>query len=548
MKFGPVAVNKALGTTLAHSQTLGGKRYRKGQVLAEEDINAMSNSGIINITVVELENEDIRENDAAQILGNVLAGENIRLGIANTGRVNLFAAADGLVNFNPDHINSINAVNEGITIATLNLHERVSINQIVATIKIIPFAVSLKDLDSVQKLANDNNYIINIQPFQARNAALLQTTLPGIKTKILDKTSVVLAAKLGNLGSHLIMEIKCEHNYNSIAKGLQEIITTGVELILVMGASATTDRRDVIPKGIETAGGYIDHFGMPVDPGNLLLIAHIGEIPVLALPGSARSPKIGGNDLILQKLLAKLPLDAMSIRSMGTGGLLKESSNRPLPRAEAAPRKSNNNSNSTKPKIAGIVMAAGQSTRMGVVNKLLAKVDGKTMISHTVEALHTSGAAPIIVVTGHEAERIKEELKGFDVIFAHNSSYIDGLSTSLRTGIRNVPDDCNAAIISLGDMPSVKSTHIKLLIEAYSADTGRSICAPTWNGERGNPVLWANRFFAEMEEIEGDVGAKQLIINNSELVYEVTMPDNGIMIDIDSPEMLTKIILENTNN
>ena len=545
MKFGPVAVNSALGATLAHSQTLGGIRYRKGQILTEEDINAMSNSGIVDITVAELEEEDIRENDAAQILGNILAGENIRLSIANTGRVNLFAATDGLVNFNSEHINAINAVNEGITIATLNVHEKVVLNQIVATIKIIPFAVSLKDLDSVQKLANENNFIIKVLPLQARKVALLQTTLPGIKTKILDKTSAVLDAKLGSLGSRLIIEKQCEHNHHSIAEYLQEIINIGAEIILIMGASATTDRRDVIPKGIETAGGSIDHFGMPVDPGNLLLIAHIDKIPILALPGSARSPKIGGNDLILQRLLAKLPLDASSIRSMGTGGLLKESSNRPLPRAEAAPRKSNDHSNSTKPKIAGIVMAAGQSTRMGVVNKLLAKIDGKTMISRAVETLHESGAEPIIVVTGHEAERIKEELKKSNVIFVHNVSYADGLSTSLRTGIRNVPDDCNAVIISLGDMPRVNTTHIKLLIDAYLADTGRAICTPTWNGERGNPVLWANRFFAEMEEIEGDIGAKQLISNNSELVYEVEMPDNGVLIDIDSPDMLTKIILEN---
>ena len=544
MKFGPVPVNSALGATLAHSQTLGGKRYRKGQILTEEDINAISNSGIINITVAELESDDIRENDAAQILGNILAGENIRLSIANTGRINLFAASDGLVNFNPEHINAINAVNEGITIATLNLHEKVVLNQIVATIKIIPFAVSLKDLNSVQKLASDHSFLIDILSLRARKVALLQTTLPGIKTKILDKTTAVLDAKLNSLGSQLTIEKKCEHTHNSIAGHLQDIINTGAEVILIMGASATTDRRDVIPEGIETAGGSIDHFGMPVDPGNLLLIAHIDKIPILALPGSARSPKIGGNDLILQRLLAGLPLDATSIRSMGTGGLLKESSNRPLPRAEAAPYKSNNHNSSTKPKIAGMVMAAGKSTRMGVVNKLLAKIDGKTMISHAVQTLHKSGAKPIIVVTGYESERIREELKTSDVIFVHNTSYADGLSSSLKTGIRNIPDDCNAVIISLGDMPKVNTNHIKLLIEAYSADTGRAICTPTWNGKRGNPVLWANRFFAEMEEIEGDIGAKQLLSNNSEIVHEVEMPDNGILIDIDSPAMLTKIILE----
>ncbi|MFT5180802.1 MAG: molybdenum cofactor cytidylyltransferase [Alphaproteobacteria bacterium] len=542
MKFGPVPVASAIGATLAHSQTLGGKRYRKGRVLTGDDVAALEAAGVGAVTVAQLEAGDIGENEAARRLGEAAAGDNIRLSIANTGRVNLFAATEGLVEFAPARIDAVNAIDEGITVATLRPYERVAANQIAATIKIIPFAVAERDLAVAQAQAHKSGALIAIRPFQPHLVALLQTTLPGVQAKVLEKTSAVIAARLTDLGSTLSEDRRCAHDPGAVATALQEIAAGGAELILIVGASATTDRRDVIPEGVVQGGGRIDHFGMPVDPGNLLVIAALGGIPVLALPGSARSPKIGGNDLVLERLLAKLPVDATHIRAMGTGGLLKESSTRPLPRAEAAPRNAPKAADASQPRIAGIVLGGGQSRRMGVVNKLLVKIDGKSMIRHAVDTVREAGADPIIVVTGHEPERVRAELDGAQVIFVHNDAYAEGLSTSLRTGIAAVPDGCDGAIVALGDMPRLKAAHVERLITAFSADTGRAICVPTWQGKRGNPVLWARRFFAEMGQVDGDVGAKHLIGAHAELVYEVEMPDSGVLIDVDSPEALAEML------
>jgi molybdenum cofactor cytidylyltransferase len=281
---------------------------------------------------------------------------------------------------------------------------------------------------------------------------------------------------------------------------------------------------------------------MPVDPGNLLVIAAINDVPVLALPGSARSPKIGGNDLVLERLLAKLPVDAAHIRAMGTGGLLKEIPSRPLPRAEAAPRQEPKAAEADKPHIAGIVLAGGQSRRMGVVNKLLVKVDGTAMVRHAVDTVREAGANPIIVVTGHEADRVRQVLADADVTFIHNDAYADGLSTSLRTGIAAVPDTCDGAVVALGDMPRLRASHVVRLMEAFAPREGRAVCVPTWQGKRGNPVLWARRFFTEIEDVDGDVGAKHLIGAYAELVHEVEMPDSGVLIDVDSPEALADLV------
>lgn len=542
MKFGPVPVDSAAGATLAHSQTLGGIRYRKGRVLSADDVAALAAAGVGEVTVAQLEPGDINENDAARRLGEIAAGDNIRVGIANTGRVNLFAANDGLVDFDPDRIEAVNAIDEGITVATMRPCDRVATNQIAATIKIIPFAVAESDLAAAEAQAGNNGALINLRPFQPHRVALLQTTLPGTQAKVLEKTSTVIEARVSDLGSTLTSDRHSEHDAGAVAAALQDIAANGAEVILIVGASATTDRRDVIPDGIVQAGGRIDHFGMPVDPGNLLVVATLGEIPVLALPGSARSPKIGGNDLVLERLLAKLPVDAAHLRAMGTGGLLKEISTRPLPRAEAAPRQETEAAAAASRRIAGVVLGGGQSRRMGVVNKLLAKVDGKPMIRHAVDTVREAGADPVIVVTGHEAERVRAVLDDADVIFVHNDDYAEGLSTSLRTGIAAVPNTCDGALVALGDMPRLQPAHVERLIDAFSPDAGRAICVPTWQGKRGNPVLWARRFFAEMEQVDGDVGAKHLIGALVELVHEVEMPDSGVLIDVDSPEALAELM------
>ncbi|MCZ6586957.1 MAG: molybdopterin-binding/glycosyltransferase family 2 protein [Alphaproteobacteria bacterium] len=542
MKFGPVPVDSAAGATLAHSQTLGGIRYRKGRVLSAGDVAALAAAGVGEVTVAQMEPGDVNENDAARRLGEIAAGDNIRVGIANTGRVNLFAANDGLVDFDPARIEAVNAIDEGITVATMRPCDRVATNQIAATIKIIPFAVAESDLAAAEAQAGNNGGLINLRPFQPHRAALLQTTLPGVQAKVLEKTSTVIGARVSDLGSTLTSDRQSEHDAGAVAAALQEIAANGAEVILIVGASATTDRRDVIPDGIVQAGGRIDHFGMPVDPGNLLVVATLGEIPVLALPGSARSPKIGGNDLVLERLLAKLPVDAAHLRAMGTGGLLKEISTRPLPRAEAAPRQETEAAAAASRRIAGVVLGGGQSRRMGVVNKLLAKVDGKPMIRHAVDTVREAGADPVIVVTGHEAERVRAVLDDADVIFVHNDDYAEGLSTSLRTGIAAVPDTCDGALVALGDMPRLQPAHVERLIDAFSPDAGRAICVPTWQGKRGNPVLWARRFFAEMEQVDGDVGAKHLIGALVELVHEVEMPDSGVLIDVDSPEALAELM------
>ena len=186
------------------------------------------------------------------------------------------------------------------------------------------------------------------------------------------------------------------HEQASLARAIDEVLKAGAELVIVFGASAIADRRDVIPAAIEAVGGEIEHFGMPVDPGNLMLIGRLARAAVLGAPGCARSPKENGFDWVLMRLLAGLPVARDDITGMGVGGLLMEIVTRPQPRAEPAPRKAGKH-------VAAVVLAAGRSTRMGAINKMLAEIGGKPLVRIAAEQALASRAKPVIVVTGHRA-------------------------------------------------------------------------------------------------------------------------------------------------
>jgi molybdenum cofactor cytidylyltransferase len=171
-------------------------------------------------------------------------------------------------------------------------------------------------------------------------------------------------------------------------------------------------------------------------------------------------------------------------------------------------------------------------------NKLVARVAGKPLIRHVVEAALSSAAAPVIVVTGNAAATVRNAISPLAPLFVENPDYSKGLSSSLKCGLKALPADCDGAVVLLGDMPGVSAALIDKLIASFDPGEDRAICVATRHGKRGNPVLWARRFFPEMLAIEGDVGARQLIGQNAELVCEVEAPDDGPLTDIDTPEAL----------
>ena len=535
MKFGRFKVADSAGVVLAHGIRAGGRTFKKGRVLSGADAELLEREGLEVVAGARIDAGDVVEDIAAQTAAQALAGPGVRVGGPFTGRCNLFAAADGLFVLSVSDIDRFNAIDEALTVATLAGPRAVREGEMLATIKVIPFAVPGEVLDCALACLGSGP-VIRVAAFEPTAAAIIQTRLPPTKETVLDKTSRVLRSRVEALSGRVVDDARCDHDAGAVATAVGHALDAGAQLVLIAGASAIVDRRDVIPSGIVAAGGEVLHLGMPVDPGNLLLLARCRGHPVLGLPGCARSPALNGLDLILERLAAGLDVAPRDVMAMGVGGLLKETAARTQPR-----RGSRGTSPARAANVSALVLAAGRSTRMGPVNKLLAPFGGRVMVRAVVEQLEGSCVRPIVVVTGHEADRIGEALAGTGVRLVHNPAYREGLSGSIRAGLTALPESAEAAIICLGDMPLIASRHVEKLVAAFDPAEGREICVPVFEGKRGNPVLFARRFFEEMAAIRGDVGARHLIGEYEEYVCEVAMDDRAVLVDVDSPQALLEI-------
>ena len=555
MRFGPTPLRDAEDAILAHGFRLPGRVLKKGQRLSADDVTALREAGYDQVVTARLDPDDVAENDAARELAETLAAgaaggsgggpaprTGLVTGTAFTGRCNLLAAVRGVLTVDEEGVAAVNAVGEELTLATLPAMTVVDPRRLAATVKVIPFAVRRAHLDACLGIVRARGGLVRVAEFRPRRAGLVLTVLPGSRSSMLDKASSVLRNKLAGIGASLEAERRCPHEEGEVAAALAGLVSAGCDLLVVLGASAIVDRRDVVPAAIEAAGGTVLRLGLPVDPGNLCLYARMGarngSVPVIGLPGSSRSPAASGADLLLRRVGADLALSGREFADWGAGGLLKEQLGRPSPRSAPADVAAVSVP-SPRREVAVVVLAAGQSRRMGRRNKLLEAVDGEPMVRHAVRAAASAAdGRPVVVVTGHEREAVEAALSGYDVAFAHNPEYGAGLSTSLARGVAALPPGIEGAIVCLADMPGVRAEHLERLRDAFDPGAGAAICVATRRGKRGNPVLFASRFFPEMCDVEGDVGARHLVGAYAELVREVEMPDDGVLLDIDSPSAL----------
>lgn len=531
MRFGPLPLAEAEGAIAAHSVRLPGGTIKKGTRLTEADIARLAAAGLSEVVAARMEEGDVAEDAAARRLAEAVAGAHVTADTAFTGRANLYAAVAGVLRISEDALDAFNGVDEAITLATLRDFSAVAAGDMVGTVKIIPYAVRGALVEAAAASAAPG--VISIAPFRLKRVAVLSTLLPGLAEKVVAKTLAVTRTRLAPAGAEVMAHQTLPHDTAQLAAALKDAVAAGAELVIVFGASAIADRNDVIPAGLVAAGGEVQRLGMPVDPGNLLMLGRLGTVPVLGAPGCARSPKENGFDFILHRLLAGLEVSARDIARLGAGGLLQDIAARPHPRAE---------SEEPEDGFAAVILAAGRSSRMGEgINKLLAEVGGRPVILRVAEAALASRARPVIVVTGHEHARVEAALAGLDVVFVHNPDHARGMASSLRAGIAAVPDAVAGALVVLGDMPLLASGLLDRLMDAYAPKAGRLIAAPVEGGQRGHPVLWSRRFFAELAALEGDVGARAILAANAELVAEVPVEaEEGAFLDVDTPRLLAE--------
>ncbi len=529
MKFGNLPVSQAESCVLAHATMAGTQKIKKGTRLSAEHIQMLAGSGVTEIVAAKLDPGDVPEDEAARRVSAALCGDQIEMGQAATGRVNLYAKRNGIFLVEKASIDRLNRIDPAITFATLPQFAPVTAGQMVATAKIIPLAVAGRFLDEIEEAARSS--LINkvsVAPVQPKKVAVISTLLPGLKPSVIDKTLDVLRARLMPSGSELIADIRVPHQEDAVAQAIAGA-RPQAGIIVIFGASAVIDSEDVIPAAITRAGGVVEQVGMPVDPGNLLVLGHFNQTRIIGAPGCARSPKENGFDHVLNRLLANIPIGSEDIMGMGVGGLLMEIASRPQPREFA--------NRARAPKLEAVILAAGQSRRSGSVHKLTAEFDGVPLLRKTVETAIAAGFAVPKVVLGFQPDVFRSQLEDLAHSTHVNHAYAEGLSTSLKCAISALDPDTDGALIMLADMPALTAGDIRKLSDAFVKSGGEAIIRATDHGKRGNPVILPRSVFPQIMKLQGDVGAKPVVEGFDGRIIDVEI-GAAASLDVDTAEAI----------
>ncbi len=520
MRFEQRDTDLCAGWQLAHSLTVNGVHYPKAARLDNTHIKKISSAKIPKLYVFQLSSEDISENDAADKIANIICGSNVTAHKAKHGRVDIFASCDG--RFGADQaINELNQLNSSITIATLEANKLVKAGDRLATVKIIPYGVPAIE---IQKYTATSE-LLNVLPYEPKNACFISTD-----QKLTEKAFVTIQDRCADRAVSITQRLSCDHTVEDIQNQLKLIDYTQIDIVLILGKAATSDKRDVIPQAIEAAGGDIDRVGMPAEPGNLLVYATLHTphfkciVPIIGLPGCIKSPLFNGFDRVLADISTGKAVSFSNIANIGIGGLTAR-----------APKQATALSQD-KTQIKAIILAAGKANRAGGI-KLLANISGKTILAHTIDTYRNYNPT---IVTGHRSDDIAKIVEEANVPHVHNPDYAQGLSTSLKIGISTVLPNCDYLLIALADMPFVQQKTITTMSEAVKDHPDAGIIIPTCGGKRGNPILWHRRYFDALNTVTGDKGGRFVIHKNECDVLEVETHDPGILLDLDTPEMLAQ--------
>lgn len=333
MKFGEVALDEAIGAILAHKlyDSSGKLVLNKGHWLNADDISVLRQMGLARVTVARLGAADLHEDEAARRIGAVMAGEHIKMRAPGVGRANLTAAQRGVLHVDVPKLELINNIYDGITIATLREYSLVGAGDMVALVKVAPFGVPQARVVDVERIAEASAAILRILPLQEKRVALIVSGTEARRERLLKSFHAPVLQRITGWGSHLLEPTFVAHDQDAVAAAIRA--QARADLILVASISAIIDRDDIVPSALLRAGGSITLHGVPVDPGTLLMMGYLDDVPVVGAPGCIKSPKTNVIDWILPRLLTGERLTRANLVSMGHGGLLKDISERPMPRS-----------------------------------------------------------------------------------------------------------------------------------------------------------------------------------------------------------------------
>jgi molybdenum cofactor cytidylyltransferase len=337
MRFGPVPLSEASGKVLAHniSDDTGRRVLRKGRTVDAAAIDLLTRLGYERVYVAELEDGDVGEDEAAERIARVVSGPCVEASPAHTGRVNLTAAALGVVRVDVAGLERLNEI-AGVTVATLPTHSVARPGQRVATVKVIPYALPTSAVELAERGPWDGRGatgVVSVRVIAPTAVAVVLAGSRGVWAALEEGLGGAISRRLAGLNCPVSGSECTPLDEAALADALRRAAARdGTGMIVVGGETAIMDVNDLIPRGIELAGGRIEHLGLAMDPGHLLLLGYVGDLPVVGAPGCVRGSAPDGFDAVVPRLLAGERLTHSDLERLGHGGLLSDPRARPDPR------------------------------------------------------------------------------------------------------------------------------------------------------------------------------------------------------------------------
>ncbi|MBU3101208.1 MULTISPECIES: molybdopterin-binding protein [Clostridium] len=321
-----VSVYDSVGMVLVHDMTqiipgkYKGSRFKKGYVVKEQDIPVLLEMGKENLFVINLEDDGVHEDEAAIRIAKAAAGIGIELKVKGEGKIELVALYDGLLQIDVDKLMEL-IDQEEVVFATLHKNQVVKQGQVVAGTRVIPLFIREKIVSTAETVCLDNA-IIKVTPLKSLKVGLVTTGSEIYHGRIKDAFGPILDKKFGLLGSTVVHQIISDDNDDMIADSIKQLLFEKVDMVAVTGGMSV-DRDDRTPSGIRKAGGKVVTYGASVLPGAMFLLAYIGDIPVVGLPGCVMYHKISIFDLIIPRIMAGDKPTRSDIKKLAHGGLCR---------------------------------------------------------------------------------------------------------------------------------------------------------------------------------------------------------------------------------
>ena len=320
-----VKTENAVGLVIGHDMTktipgvYDGPRFRRGDVIKKEDIPELLSMGKEHIYVIEKEEDQVHEEEAAIRIAKAIAGSNLKMTDPRQGRVNMKATVDGLVKINRPLLYEIHNI-EDIIIAARHNNVTCKAGEIVAGTKIIPLFTSEDDLKKLEDLCKEKGKVVDVLPFIPQKVGMIITGNEIFKGITEDKFAAVMRKKIEKLGSTVISEVVVLDDEDIIAQAVLDMKNKGCDVIVTCGG-LSVDPDDVTAEGVEKSGARIISYGVPVMPGAMVLVAELGDIPILGAPGAVIFKKTTILDVLLPRILAKDKITRQDIIELAHGGL-----------------------------------------------------------------------------------------------------------------------------------------------------------------------------------------------------------------------------------